>query len=410
MARKKKHLPEFDPLAGEGEATVDVLSDVHMPMGDEPQLGDEGMVVAEYSLDHILPDYFQSRGGVLPRRISADLLKGEIGPQEAMVAWKEIAARDEAQRKQLDLLQRLADSIRANGLINAIHIAEAEDIDGYLILAGERRYWAFWLLEEQYGGYKRIPAILHPEPLRFLQIAENEDVEPLSTISRARQVALAYLELMGIRPPATFLEEDSDYWDFYRLALKDPEELIGATYRPRGLWDEMQERLGMTRPSILRLMKVVTLPERALERADRWGLGHRQLMSILNAPEEYQQELVDLTIEHNLAGSTLTRLVKLAGEADKSAYKKVLQRLRGEKTEEAKTALRRPPMEKHTLRLVSGIKGIEKESRGDFGQMARLIVGNQPEAAEDIARALTKAAAAIRDELRVKKEEQASRE
>ena len=74
----------------------------------------------------------------------------------------------------------------------------------------------------------------------------------------------------------------------------------------------------------------------------------------------------------------------------------------GEKTEEAKTALRRPPMEKHTLRLVSGIKGIEKESRGDFGKMARLIVGNQPEAAHDLAGALEKAAAAIRDELRAK--------
>ena len=402
MARKKTHLPEFDPLAGEGESTTSVLSDVHVPIADKAQHGAEGMVVAEYSLDNILPDYFQSRGGVLPRSISVELLKGEINPQEALAAWKEITAKEEAQVKQFVPLQKLADSIRANGLINAIHIAEAEDIEGYLILAGERRYWAFWLLQDQYGGYERIPAILHPDPLRFLQIAENEDVEPLSTVSRARQVALAYLELMGIRPPATLPEKDSDYWDFYRQAIKDPEELIGATYRPRGLWEEMEQRLGMTRPSILRLMKVITLPERALERSDRWSLGHRQLLSVINAPGEYQEELVDLTIEHNLAGSTLSRLVKLAGESDKSAYKKALKRLRGEKTEEAKTALRRPPMEKHTLRLVSGIKGIEKESRGDFGRMARLIVGNQPEAAHDLAGALEKAAAAIRDELRAK--------
>jgi hypothetical protein len=405
VARKKKHLPEFDPLAGEGESTSSVLSDVHVPVAADAQLSAEGMVVAEYSLDHILPDYFQSRGGVLPRNISVDLLKGEISPKEAMAAWKKAAAKDEVQDRQLGLLQKLADSIRANGLINAIHIAEAEDIDGYLILAGERRYWAFWMLQEQHGGYERIPAILHADPLRFLQIAENEDVEPLSTVSRARQVALAYLELMGIRPPAVFLEEDSDYWEFYRLALKDPEELIGATYRPRGLWDEMEQRLGMTRPSILRLMKVITLPEKALERSDRWNLGHRQLLSILNAPGEFQEELVDLTIEHNLAGSTLSRLVKLAGESDKSAYKKALKRLRGEKTEEAKTALRRPPMEKHTLRLISGIKGIEKEARGDFGQMARLIVGNQPEAAQEIADALEKAAGAIRDELGAKENE-----
>jgi ParB-like chromosome segregation protein Spo0J len=405
VARKKKHLPEYDPLAGEGESSSSVLSDVHAPLVAEGELGVEGMVIAEYKLEQILPDYFQSRGGVLPREISVELHKQEIGPKEALAAWKKGADKDPAHERSLEALQQLADSIRANGLINAIHIAESDDVEGYVILAGERRYWAFWLLEDQHDGYERIPAILHADPLRFLQIAENEDVEPLSTVSRARQAALAYLELMGIRPPGAFLEEDSEYWDFYRQALQDPEELIGSTYRPRGLWDEMEERLGMTRPAILRLLKVIKLPEDALERADRWSLGHRQLLSILKAPSEYQEELVDLTIKHNLAGSSLTRLVKLAGQPDKAAYEKALKRLRGDKSEEAKTALRRPPMEKHTLRLISGIKGVEKESKGDFGHMARLIVGNEPESAEELAKALGKAAAAIRAEMRAREEE-----
>lgn len=406
MARKKKHLPEFDPLAGEGESSSSVLGDVHAPLVAESEIGAEGMVIAEYRLEHILPDYFQSRGGVLPREISVALLKEEIGPKEALAAWRQVAEKDPAHGRSLGALQQLADSIRANGLINAIHIAESDDIDGYVILAGERRYWAFWLLQDQHDGYGRIPAILHPDPLRFLQIAENEDVEPLSMVSRARQAALAYLELMGIRPPGAFLEEDSEYWDFYRLSLQDPEELIGSTYRPRGLWDELEERLGMTRPAILRLLKVITLPEDALERADRWDLGHRQLLSILKAPGEYQEELVDITIEHNLAGSSLIRLVKLAGQSDKASYKEALKRLRGDKSEEAKTALRRPPMEKHTLRLISGIKGVEKEGKGDFGHMARLVVGNQPETAENLAGALAKAAAAIRAELRARDEEE----
>jgi len=101
VARKKKHLPEFNPLAGEGESTTSVLSDVHVPIAAEDQPGAEGMIVAEYRLDHILPDYFQSRGGVLPRSISVDLLKGEINPQEALAAWKEITEKEEAQERQL---------------------------------------------------------------------------------------------------------------------------------------------------------------------------------------------------------------------------------------------------------------------------------------------------------------------
>jgi hypothetical protein len=71
----------------------------------------------------------------------------------------------------------------------------------FRLLAGERRYWAFWLLRMETGEYETIPAVIHAEPSRFLQITENEEVEPLSTIGRARQVAIAYLETLGIFPP-----------------------------------------------------------------------------------------------------------------------------------------------------------------------------------------------------------------
>jgi len=406
VSRKRSELPEFDPLAGEGESTSSLFAEVHVPISGGDDLTAETMVVAEYRLDQIIPDYFQSRGGVMPREISIQVQQGKIEPAQALETWQALAKEDPAQGRRYTLLEKLAASIRSNGLINAIHIAETDELKSYLILAGERRYWAFWLLEGRYGGYDRIPAILHRDPLRFLQIAENEDVEPLSTVSRARQVALAYLELLGIRPPAQFMENEHEYWGYYRQALMDPEELIGASYRPRGLWSEMQERLSMSRPSMLRLMSILTLPDGGLERADRWDLGQRQLLSILKAPQRYQEELVDLAIEHSLAGNSLSRLVKLTKADGDRAYQEALARLRGERPETAQKALRRPPLEKHALRLLSGLKGIEKEAKGDYAQLARLMVGNQPDSAIEMARTLERTARAIRDELRAKAKEE----
>jgi hypothetical protein len=76
-----------------------------------------------------------------------------------------------------------------------------DETKAFHLLVGERRYWAFWLLRMETGEYETIPAVIHAEPSRFLQITENEEVEPLSTIGRARQVAIAYLETLGIFPP-----------------------------------------------------------------------------------------------------------------------------------------------------------------------------------------------------------------
>lgn len=403
---KKKHLPDFDPLVGEGESSPLPIDSVHVPITPAGDLVTEGTVVAEYRLDNIYPDLFQSRGGVLPRDITAKLGEGELDQREALAEWRKLTRKEEAQKRRYEELIRLKNSIRQNGLINPIHIAPSNDGDGYTILCGERRYWAYWLLNEELEGYERIAAILHGDALRFLQIAENEDVEPLSTVSRARQTALAYMELLEIRPPDGALSSDAQYWDFFRQALMPTEELLGTKYRPRGLWKDLTERLGLQRRSITQLLSILELPDEGLEIADLWNLGLRHLDAIVRAPESIQQELIEASVTLQLSSSDLVELVRVANEYGEDDYRKALDYYRKERTvgkpSGRRKRIQRPPDERFSVKIIQLAEGITKYSKGDYSKIARLIVGNKPEQAEEYAKTLGAIARAVRAELRGK--------
>jgi len=403
---KKKHLPDFDPFVGEGDPSPIPIDGAHAPMSVTGTDAPEATVVSEYKLENIIPDFFQSRGGVLPRHITVKLGEGEIDQRKALADWRKLTTKDEAQKRRYDELVRLKESIRQNGLINPVHISRSADQDGFVLLCGERRYWAHWLLNEEMEGYDRIPAILHRDALRFLQIAENEDVEPLSTVSRARQTALAYLELLEIRPPVNATISDSEYWNFYRQALKPTEELLGVKYRPRGLWKELGERLSLDRRSIIRLLNILALPEEGLELADLWNVGQRHLDVIVNAPQEYQEELIEATISLQLSSSDLVELIKVLNEFGEEEYRRALRYFRDERDTYKPTGKRRrtqrPPDERFSVKIIQLAEGVTKYTKGDYTKIAKLIVGNRPEQAADYAKVLNAIARAVRSELQSK--------
>jgi hypothetical protein len=97
---KKKHLPEFDPLAGEGPSSPIPIDSVHVPISPSVDVMEEGTVVAEYRLEHIFPDFFQSRGGVLPRSITQKMQEDKIDQREALADWRKLTTKDEAQKKR----------------------------------------------------------------------------------------------------------------------------------------------------------------------------------------------------------------------------------------------------------------------------------------------------------------------
>jgi ParB family transcriptional regulator, chromosome partitioning protein len=88
-------------------------------------------------------------------------------------------------RKHIDpeRLQELADSISTHGLIHPITVRRT-DTDSYMVIAGERRFRAFALLERS-----SIPAIISEGSTDELALIENVQREDLSPIDEYQAIA-----------------------------------------------------------------------------------------------------------------------------------------------------------------------------------------------------------------------------
>jgi len=84
----------------------------------------------------------------------------------------------------------LAASIKRDGLANAIQVTRNN-----VIVTGERRYMAHWLLHTWLGGWDSIPAVTVNDADVWLQAAENGARKPLNAIGMARQLALLIMEM-----------------------------------------------------------------------------------------------------------------------------------------------------------------------------------------------------------------------
>ena len=116
-------------------------------------------------------DVFFGTSPDLPRIVELDL---------AQIVWN-----PDQPRKSIDpiRLQELADSIATNGLIHPITVKRA-DTDHYMIVAGERRYRAFALLDRA-----SIPAIISEGSTDELALIENIQREDLTPIDEYQAIA-----------------------------------------------------------------------------------------------------------------------------------------------------------------------------------------------------------------------------
>jgi len=111
------------------------------------------------------------------------------------VALKDIKANPYQPRKLFDesLLQELSESIKEDGLIQPIIIAENDSSDGYVLIAGERRFRASKLAK-----LKTIRAIVQSADehnMRKFALIENIQREELNAI----ELANAYRELLDYK-------------------------------------------------------------------------------------------------------------------------------------------------------------------------------------------------------------------
>jgi hypothetical protein len=393
--------PELDELETESGRLPGSSSDAHyLRQAGKEREEEGGFVAAEYPLAVIEPDLYQGRGGVLPRKLTVEVIRKTTTHLEALQSWIESLVEGTPEHDEYKRLAGLKESIRSVGLLHPIHIYVDAETKAFRLLAGERRYWAFWLLRMETGEYESIPAVIHAEPSRFLQITENEEVEPLSTIGRARQVAIAYLETLGIYPPADPPQDDREYWGFYRQALLGPEELLGQKRLPDNFWPQLEEKLDMHRVSMLGLLGLLRLPESGLHRADKWRLNQSQVEAVLSAPEDLRGKFVDLATAYLLPAPELKRLARLAAMPGRGAFEAALRDLENPRRDEHIYKRRqRPPIEVQMTKVFSTFRAVEKVTGGDFRGLARLMVANKPKESGELCEQLEAAASALRTEL-----------
>jgi len=196
--------------------TFSTVTDFMSPES-QAQLRERAGILSPLPLVSILPDPRQPRQ-LLPGDLAAQMHSGELTPAKAMTEWQKRARANEADpalKRDLDELGRLADSIAQHGLINPISVRRVpgntpvpEGVN-YLIVTGERRYWAHVLLalaerKIQEGLETRSPdtikATIAPEgvSIRAHQIVENVMREDIDAIEKAQGFQALRYELSGI--------------------------------------------------------------------------------------------------------------------------------------------------------------------------------------------------------------------
>ena len=196
--------------------TFSTVTDFMSPES-QAQLRERAGILSPLPLVSILPDPRQPRQ-LLPGDLAAQMHSGELTPAKAMTEWQKRARANEADpalKRDLDELGRLADSIAQHGLINPISVRRVpgntpvpEGVN-YLIVTGERRYWAHVLLalaerKIQEGLETRSPdtikATIAPEgvSIRAHQIVENVMREDIDAVEKAQGFQALRYELSGI--------------------------------------------------------------------------------------------------------------------------------------------------------------------------------------------------------------------
>lgn len=159
----------------------------------------------------------------------------------------------------VDALEDLATSIRAEGILQPIAVRYDEPRDTYVIIHGERRWRAAAI-----AGLESIPAVVRdiPEDRRLIQqLVENIVREDLNALDRA--AALRAL----------------------KAKMGDP------------AWDTVAEAVGIRRSRLFQLLGTEKLEEAVQEALRRGIVSEKQTRQIRSLPEEVQRDLGNALLE-----------------------------------------------------------------------------------------------------------------
>jgi hypothetical protein len=213
----------------------------------------------------------------------------------------------------IDLVQLAADINRV-GLTQPITVAR--DGDGYLIIAGERRYLAHHLLYQYVDEATRIPAFVKDSHDVWAQASENANRSPLNAIGMARQVALLMMamhrEVNGteFRSFAEMVKPGESDRAFYAQVADGREFRVLSGYA-----EKLTTATGL--PSygrVRRYRALLSVPDELWIQADSGDWSERKIRDAISPPrpsvpmgtlreESFEQATPDRIEEHHNARS-----------------------------------------------------------------------------------------------------------
>lgn len=180
-----------------------------------------------------------------------------LPPESRLLTWRQIVPSPLNPRKEFDAeeLKGLADSIRAEGVLENLLVRRTGDPAIFELAAGERRWRAVGLLVEEgvwSADEERIPAVvksLTDAQLLVLAIIENVQRRDINPVEEGR----AFAQLRSLDPVA---------WSTERIA-----EAIGKTQR------HVQKRIALVERLAAPVAEALSKGEINLEQAKAFALG-----------------------------------------------------------------------------------------------------------------------------------------
>jgi ParB family chromosome partitioning protein len=213
-----------------------------------------------------------------------------------------IRANARQPRKRLDAerIDELAESIRAQGLVQPVVVRPGAE-GGYELIAGERRWRA-----ARVAGLATVPALVRETDDRdslLLALVENVAREDLSPVDEAR----AYAALM----------------DEFGLAL-----------------GEVAEQVGRSKPTVSNRVRLLELPDDILGLVERGQLSEGHARAVLAVPDnEERRRLARRIVRQGMSVRAAERAARWAGARTKPRRRQPVDPALAERARDALRAL-----------------------------------------------------------------------
>lgn len=309
----------------------------------------------------VRPDRYQARH-VLPRTLREPFFEGELDWQAVAKKWIDLARKDNLVRNELDELMQLGRSLDQDGQIKPItghFIKNDKGEQVFLILTGERRFWATVIRSVMAGDEEEphVLALVDDDPTVRKQILENITHKPLTAIGKARAIARIILEDADVMP------EPGESEDAYFQKMFDVKTTAETAQR-------IEETLGISQYQYYRFRKLLELPIQLQYLADQADIPEGILRHLMSLSEKEQKKAIDYYLKQDDPPSVreFQRLLAEDGLDDKPTAKR-------------KPRAPKPPAAKIARSFVRTMRGIKAEVSEDpkfLDKAATEITGSLP--------------------------------